>query len=292
MELQQLKYFLDIAQTQNMTASSKRLNVAQPALSHSMKKLESELGVRLFDRVGRNIRLSREGEYLAGLLSPAIAAVDAVPDKVRDFAKGEQQTVVVGMHSASKLVIAAIAEYKVRNPKAKFRISQDPSGACDVSMRTVRADGAPAVAGPSRSMLFRERIGVALPASLGIDSVGSLDELEGRQFVMLAGSKGFRRVCDELCAARGFVVGNAIESDSPDAVRELIGLGLGVGFWPEFSWGSLEGSSARFAPVADEGFVRCLEATLEPRAKDVPEARRFFDFVAAFVGDAFSAQPS
>ena len=292
MELQQLKYFLDVAQTQNMTASSKRVGIAQPALSHSMKRLESEFGVRLFERVGRNIRLTREGEHLAGLLKPAIAAVDAIPEKVRDFAKGEQQTVEVGMHSASKLVIAAIAEYKARNPKAKFRISQDPSGACDVSVRTVRGDGASGSPAPSEPMLFRERIGVALPASLGIDSVGSLDELEGRQFVMLAGSKGFRRVCDELCAARGFVVGNAIESDSPDAVRELIGLGLGVGFWPEFSWGGLEGSSARFAPIADEGFVRCLEVRLEPRADDSPEARRFFEFMAAFVDDAFSAQSS
>ena len=290
MELQQLRYFLDVAQTQNMTASSKRLNVAQPALSHSMKRLESELGVTLFDRVGRNIRLSRAGEHFEGLLKPAMSILDDAPGRVRAFSKGEQRTVVVGMHSASKLVIAAIAEYKARNPEAKFRISQDPSSACDVSVRTVRGDGASVPAPASGFMLFRERIGAALPASLGIDSVGSLDELEGRQFVTLAGSKGFRRVCDELCAARGFVVGNAIESDSPDAVRELIGLGLGVGFWPEFSWGGLEGSSARFAPIADDGFVRCLELRLEPCAQDAPEARRFFDFMAVFVDEAFSAR--
>ena len=253
MELQQLRYFLDIAQTQNMTASSKRLNVAQPALSHSVKKLESELGVTLFDRVGRNIRLSREGEYFAGLLKPAMSALDDAPRRVRAFSKHEQQTVVVGMHSASKLVIAAIAEHKAANPEALFRTSQDASDSCDVSVRTVRGDGASGPAAPSESMLFRERIGVALPASLGVDSVGSLDELEGRQFVALAGSKGFRRVCDELCAARGFVVGNAIESDSPDAVRELIGLGLGVGFWPEFSWGGLEEAVRASPPSPTRG---------------------------------------
>lgn len=291
MELQQLKYFLDIAQTQNMTASSKRLNVAQPALSHSMKRLESELGVTLFDRVGRNIRLSRAGEHFEGLLKPAMSILDDAPGRVRAFSKGEQRTVVVGMHSASKLVIAAIAEYKAANPEALFRISQDAYDFCDVTVRTAGTAGSAVPAG-AEARLFRERIGVALPANLGIDHVGSLDELEGRQFVTLAGSKGFRRVCDELCAARGFVVGNAIESDSPDAVRELIGLGLGVGFWPEFSWGGLEGSSARFAPIADEGFVRCLEVRLEPRADESPEARRFFEFTAAFVDDAFSAQSS
>lgn len=291
MELQQLRYFLDVAQTQNMTASSKRLNVAQPALSHSMKRLESELGVTLFDRVGRNIRLSRAGEHFEGLLKPAMSILDDAPGRVRAFSKGEQRTVVVGMHSASKLVIAAIAEYKAANPEALFRISQDAYDFCDVTVRTAGTVGSAVPAG-AEARLFRERIGVALPANLGIDHVGSLDELEGRQFVTLAGSKGFRRVCDELCAARGFVVGNAIESDSPDAVRELIGLGLGVGFWPEFSWGGLEGSSARFAPIADEGFVRCLEVRLEPRADESPEARRFFEFTAAFVDDAFSAQSS
>ena len=197
MELQQLKYFLDVAQTQNMTASSKRVGIAQPALSHSMKRLESELGVRLFERVGRNIRLTREGEHLAGLLKPAIAAVDAIPEKVRDFAKDEQQTVEVGMHSASKLVIAAIAEYKARNPKAKFRISQDPSGACDVSVRTVRGD-ASGPAAPSGSMLFRERIGVAWGST---PSAASTSWREGSSW-RLRGPRGSGASATS-CALRG-----------------------------------------------------------------------------------------
>ena len=55
-----MEYFLDIAETQHMTRSAQRLHVAQPALSRSMAKLENELGVQLFRRVGRGLSLTDE----------------------------------------------------------------------------------------------------------------------------------------------------------------------------------------------------------------------------------------
>lgn len=57
MELQQLRYFDEVARTQHVTNSAKKLNVAQPALTQSIRRLERELGVTLFERVGRNVRL-------------------------------------------------------------------------------------------------------------------------------------------------------------------------------------------------------------------------------------------
>ena len=59
MELQQLRYFDEVARTQHVTNSAKKLNVAQPALTQSIRRLERELGVTLFERVGRNVRLTR-----------------------------------------------------------------------------------------------------------------------------------------------------------------------------------------------------------------------------------------
>ena len=60
MDIQQLKYFLDVAQTEHMTRSAKRLNIAQPALSRSVSRLEHELGVSIV-RVAACSSLMRVG---------------------------------------------------------------------------------------------------------------------------------------------------------------------------------------------------------------------------------------
>lgn len=62
MELLQLRYFLELAKTEHMTLTSANLHISQPALSSTIKKLEQELGVPLFERRGRNICLSRYGK--------------------------------------------------------------------------------------------------------------------------------------------------------------------------------------------------------------------------------------
>ena len=68
MELLQLRYFHEVAQTQHMTNSAKRLGVAQPALTQAIRRLEGELDAKLFERVGRNIRLTPCGEALEAIM--------------------------------------------------------------------------------------------------------------------------------------------------------------------------------------------------------------------------------
>ena len=73
----------------------------------------------------------------------------------------------------------------------------------------------------------------------------------------------------------------AFESDSPAVVKNMIGLGLGVGFWPERSWGGLDDSSARLASIADAPFARTIEIapTSGPLSK---EAAAFHGFLVSF----------
>ena len=61
MEMRQLRYFLDIAQTEHLTQSAQNLFVTQSTLSHGLRQLEQELEIQLFDRLGRGLRLSQAG---------------------------------------------------------------------------------------------------------------------------------------------------------------------------------------------------------------------------------------
>ena len=67
MELLQLRYFLVAAQYQHMTKAAEHLQIAQPALSQAIHRLEAELGVPLFERKNRSIELNEEGKFLQKL---------------------------------------------------------------------------------------------------------------------------------------------------------------------------------------------------------------------------------
>src|SRR5256885_6528342 len=61
MELRQLRYFVDIAKTEHLTTSARNLYVTQSTLSHGLRQLEEELGMALFERIGRGLKLSQAG---------------------------------------------------------------------------------------------------------------------------------------------------------------------------------------------------------------------------------------
>ena len=74
MELLQLRYFLVAAQYQHMTKAAEHLQIAQPALSQAIHRLEAELGVPLFERKNRSIELNDEGKFLQKRLIPILSS--------------------------------------------------------------------------------------------------------------------------------------------------------------------------------------------------------------------------
>ena len=276
MELQQLRYFDEVARTQHVTNSAKKLNVAQPALTQSIRRLERELGVTLFERVGRNVRLTACGAALQKRIAPLLAALDELPEELAVVAGREQAAVHLAIESASALAVDAIAAYRASHPDARFVVAQETAARrWDLRIRTVRADGA--ATGARR---FTERIGIAVPTERAAGGPLALTDLEGEPFICLAGSRTFRAVCDEACAQAGFAPRVAFESDSPAVVKSMIGLGLGVGFWPERSWGSLEDSSATLTAIVDAPFARTIE--IEPAHGPLSkEAAAFHGFLVS-----------
>jgi DNA-binding transcriptional LysR family regulator len=76
MDERRLRYFLAVAEEGGVTRAAKRLRIAQPSLSQALRAFESELGVVLFHRVGRGVRLSSAGEQLVGPARQVLRAMD------------------------------------------------------------------------------------------------------------------------------------------------------------------------------------------------------------------------
>lgn len=284
MELLQLKYFLAVAESEHMTNTAKQLHIAQPALTQSIHRLEQELGVSLFERAGRGIRLSPAGAYVRDRVKPAMETLENVARDVQLFQQGEQGVVRVGVHAASGVAIDGIAAYSELNPHVSFEITQDERERHrDVIVTTITPRGSSTVENAIEKTPFSERIGIAVPASSALGDTASLADFANERFIALAGSRRFREVCDTFCARRAFTPHIAFESDNPLVVKKMIGLGLGVGFWPDHSWGDLDPKSCRLVHLQETEFTRDVIVAKTSRCTPDSEAQRFYEFLLDYV---------
>ena len=284
MELLQLRYFLAVAESEHMTNTAKLLHIAQPALTQSIHRLEQELGVSLFERAGRGIRLSPAGAYVRDRVKPAMETLEKVARDVQLFQQGEQGVVRVGVHAASGVAIDGIAAYSELNPHVSFEITQDERERHrDVIVTTITPRGSSTVENAIEKTPFSERIGIAVPASSALGDTASLADFANERFIALAGSRRFREVCDTFCARRAFTPHIAFESDNPLVVKKMIGLGLGVGFWPDHSWGDLDPKSCRLVHLQEPEFTRDVIVAKTSRCTPDSEAQRFYEFLLDYV---------
>src|SRR3546814_15967210 len=87
MELRHVRYFDAVAETLNFTRAAERLHVTQSTLSHQIRQLEDELGVELFDRSSKKVRMTEAGEILRSNLTTALGQIDRADQALRGNAE-------------------------------------------------------------------------------------------------------------------------------------------------------------------------------------------------------------
>ena len=81
----------------SLTAAAEALCLTQSALSHSMKKLEQQLGTPIWLREGRSLRLTQAGQHLLALAQRVLPQLEQAEERLRQYARGEQGTLRIGM---------------------------------------------------------------------------------------------------------------------------------------------------------------------------------------------------
>ena len=266
MELTQLRYFAAVAELQHVTRAAERMHVAQPAITKSIHRLEDELGIPLVASRGRNIVLTDYGRALYGMLREPLSALDQIPEQMRQLAQRSACTLHINVLAASRAVTDAVIAYKHDHSEILFSIMQNElTQICDLSVDTLTE--LPAVSHQvDNSVSFREPILLAVPSASLYSRLSSIDlkELKEEGFICLAGNRKFRKICDQFCQAAGFQPKIIFESDSPATVRNLIGAGSGIGFWPEHTWGAI-GEDVKLIPIASPQCARELRISLHPQ---------------------------
>ena len=99
MELRQLEYFQMVARYRNITRAATHLNVSQPNITVSIKKLENELGVTLFDRGQKHLTLTPEGELFLNRTASAMKQIKDAINEIDDYRELKKGSISIGIPS-------------------------------------------------------------------------------------------------------------------------------------------------------------------------------------------------
>ena len=136
-EIQQFRYFLAAARYENLTKAAEDLHIAQPALSQSIKRLETELGVSLFDRKNHRIELNEQGKLLKKRLIPILESIDNLKDELWESVYSSERTIYLNFLSASNLITNSIISYRALKPDVQFQVSQlEMTESCDIHIES------------------------------------------------------------------------------------------------------------------------------------------------------------
>ncbi|QMV43789.1 LysR family transcriptional regulator [Cohnella cholangitidis] len=289
MELNQMEYFLTVARTQHVTKAAEVLNITQPALSHSLAKLEEELGVQLFERSGRNVQLNRYGKLFAGRVEEALRQVGLGKQEISELANPESGVVSLAFLNilGSEVVPKLISAFHRRYPAIRFELEQGnyqtvrgllDSGQSDLAIVSPCSN----IMGVNRALLFETDLFAVVPEGhrLGERNSVWMKELEDEPFIDHNPNCGFRAVLERSYRQTGFTPKVKYQAEDLQTVAGFVSAGLGVALLPPSKGLRLPNMS--WIPVKDP-VCRC-EVGLEWKDKRYlsPAVRLFREFVIEF----------
>ncbi|MGH3871044.1 MAG: LysR family transcriptional regulator [Pseudonocardiaceae bacterium] len=242
MQLQQLVYFLAVADTRHFTRAASLTRVAQPSLSKQIQCLERELGSELFHRARGNVTLTPAGEVLVPFARRILADVATARLQVHELAELRRGRLRLGATPSlcTGLLADALARFHARYPGIELVIDESGSrdlvrqlaeGAIDLALLTAPLHhGDPTLA---TIAILREPLTVAVPRNMdvGVDSF-RIDDLRDRPLVMFRQGYDLRSMTLTACQRAGFHPHFAIEGGEMDAVLSFVEAGLGIAVVP------------------------------------------------------------
>lgn len=289
MELRQIEYFIEVAKREHMTEAALALHVAQSAVSRQIYNLEEELGVPLFYREGRKIKLTPVGNTFLTHMQKALDMIERAKREMAESMDPEKGTIRIGFPSslASYILPKVISDFREVYPEAKFTLKQGSYRYLIDSV--IKGHINMALIGPlppnekkiHGETLFIERLVALLSTShpLAKKKTLQLHNLQGDPFILYPKGYVLREIVMKACKAHGFDPEVAFEGKDTDAIKGLVAAGLGVTLIPEIS---LIDSLPRFTvklPLEDPSVTRAVGVIIPAERELMPTEKLFYEFL-------------
>lgn len=301
MQIQQLRYFLAVAEHGHFTRAADEVGVAQPSLSKQIQALEHELGSPLFERERGNVALTPAGTILLPHARSVLADVDTAHREVQRLIGLRRGRVRLGAPPSlcTSLVAEVLRTFSDAYPGVELFVEESASPDLVADLARGELDLALVITpeqllDPSLVVEPLLREGLVVASSVAVPPAGLPDsgpvrvaELRDQAFVLFRAGYDLREVTLELCRHEGFTPRLAIEGGEMDAVLSFVEAGLGIALVPSTV---LPGRARlRVTELAPPGAYRTV-AVAHRRAVAMPHAARALrDTLDAYLRDAAAA---
>lgn len=290
MDMRQLKYFLTIAREGQITRAAKLLNMEQPPLSRQLKLMEEELGVRLFDRHGKGLKLTDAGELLRQKAEQLFIQFNETLQEVKETEEGVRGVLSIGsVVSCISLLPKRIERFRVRFPRVTFKIlegdhfylgEQLEKRAIDLVVARLPFE---ALTDPKQLAVLplpSDPFVVVIPSSWeqysGKQSIRMI-ELAQFPFIALKSDQTTRmheQVVSE-CKRHGFEPNIVCECSSVAIIMSLIAEGIGATVFPKSVMSSFPSTVVKMLNIEDADFQSGV-GILWLKDHYLPKSARFF----------------
>ena len=242
MDLDQLRYFLQVAERQNFTRAAEDLAISQPALSRSIQKLEEELGQPVFERKTRSVALTEAGTLLQSRAQQVLTMLEDTKAEITDDGQSGRVRVGAIPTVAPYFLPKVLSQFSQDHPKATLLVQENTTEALLKNCRQGEIDLA-ILALPLAAKyleveeLFEEELLLVVPPGhpLGEKKTIRLKDVEPYPFVLLDEAHCLSDNIVSFCRERSFQP-VAVERTSQLAmVQELVSLSHGVSMIPEMA---------------------------------------------------------
>jgi LysR family hydrogen peroxide-inducible transcriptional activator len=244
MTVTQLECFLAIARSRSFGRAADQLGKTQPALSVQIRRLESDLGVTLFERIGRQVRETSAGEILTPYAERILADVHESRTRMVEVKGGNLGVVHIGVLPtvAAHFLPAVLRVFMAQYPDVAVILREESRTAglmglvqnseIDLAM----ALKVPLPAGLKSHELLKESLSVAVSRQHRLAAAGcvSLAELESEKFILYKRQNhSTRELTIEYCRKAGFEPRIAFESEQNETIQHLVAANLGITILPD-----------------------------------------------------------
>ena len=286
MNLHYLDTFVAIAEAGGIARAGSRLDVSRAAASRQLVTLETELGVRLFDRIGRRLRLTSEGEHLLRQSRRLLIEADLLDEQAKALKGGQTGILRVGATpmALESTLSAFLGRYQRRHPGVEVNFVED--GGLRLPGRLENGEVHLALVVPDdrfRSRLLFPAHSIAVLSSkspLGRRRALDVAELADEPLLLLQRSFGSREWFDSACGVARIRPRVLLESAAPHTLVALAGMGYGIAVVPS---NVAVPSGVRALPLVQRGasIGRWLTIAWDPRRTLAAYAEQFVEELVA-----------